>query len=87
MNSHVMVTCHTHGGSVGGRGVGSWIQGVGCLWRKMRRGGEGPKVCRMFHLEHFLFTSWLIGAFDLSLLFDFQVDCNHKSLSEHCCQQ
>ena len=29
---------------------------------KKRRGSI--KVCRIFYLEHFIFMSWLIGAFD-----------------------
>ena len=44
--------------------VGSWAQGVeGRLITTLRR-GEEPKVCKIFYLERFVFTSWLIGAFD-----------------------
>ena len=33
----------------------------------MPKRGEGLKVCTIFYLEHFVFMSWLIGAFDLVL--------------------
>ena len=49
-----MVTCLTHGDGIGGGGegrVGGWMQGV----------GEGSVKRR--GSEHFVFTSWLIGAF------------------------
>ena len=48
---HVICNGHlpTHGDGVGGRGVGSWMQGVVVG-------------------EHFIFTSWLVGAFDLVIL-------------------
>ena len=33
-------------------------------WGKMPKRREGQKVCRIFYLESFVFTSWLIGTFD-----------------------
>ena len=45
-------------------GVGSGRRGVGGWWSKTPAIGEGPNVCRIFHLERFVFSSWLIGAFD-----------------------
>lgn len=41
------------------------VLGVSIWWSKTRRsgGGGGPKVCKIFYLERFVCTSWLIGVF------------------------
>ena len=45
-------------------GVGRRRVGGGGELRKTPRGGEGPMLCIIFYLDRFVFTSWLLGAFD-----------------------
>ena len=45
----------------GGEGI-DLDAGGGGRWRKTLRRGKGPQQYKIFYLECFVFTSWLIGV-------------------------
>ena len=53
-------------GGEGGEGWEGWeCKGGGGVSGVMSGREEGPKVCRVFYLKHFIFLNWRKGAFDL----------------------
>ena len=61
---------------------GGWGGGISGAKRLVR--GEGKKVCRIFYLENFVFTSWLIEAFNYSLTVFLIFNIDDCLLADRC---